>query len=197
MKYERTLIGIKPDGIQRGLIGEIIKRFEQSGMKLVAAKFIAPTKKQVRDHYYSEEWLVSTGKKTIEDYKKKGINIEKTPKEVGMMTFKKLLGYWTNRPTFLTVWQGPNVVEIARKIVGSTSPEAADVGSVRGDYSLESYAMADGLERALYNLIHASGSPKEAEKEIKVWFKKDEILKYDLFIEKLIHDKNWGKIKNK
>ena len=80
MKYERTLIAVKPDGVQRGLIGDVITRFENAGMKLVGAKFIAPTKKQVYEHYYSEEWLISTGSRTIESYEKKGIKINKTPK---------------------------------------------------------------------------------------------------------------------
>lgn len=195
MKYERTVIAIKPDGVQRGLIGEIISRFEKAGMKLVAGKFIAPTKKQVREHYYSEEWLMSTGTKTIESYAKKGIKVTKSAKEIGMMTLDKLMNYLSNRPTMFMVWEGPSVVEIGRKIIGHTSPELADVGSIRGDYSLESYGMADGLERALYNLTHASGSVDEAKKEMKIWFSKGEILEYDLFIEELVHNKNWGKIK--
>ncbi len=195
MKYERTVIAIKPDGVQRGLIGEIISRFEKAGMKLVAAKLIAPTKKQVHEHYYSEEWLISTGTKTIESYAKKGVKIKKTPKEVGKITLSNLTNYLSDRPIMFMIWEGPGVVEIGRKIIGHTAPELADVGSIRGDYSLESYDMADELERSIYNLTHASGSIEDAEKEMKLWFSKDEILEYDLFIEELIHNKNWGKIK--
>lgn len=195
MKYEQTLVAIKPDGVQRGLIGEIISRFERAGMKMVAAKFIAPTKEQVHKHYYSEEWIISTGTKTLESYAKKGIKVDKTPKEIGMMTLEKLLNYWTQRPTMVMIWEGPSVVEITRKLIGHTSPELADVGSIRGDYSLESYSMADGLERALYNLVHASGSVEEAQNEIKLWFKENEILNYDLFVEELVHNKDWGKVK--
>lgn len=195
MKKEKTLIAIKPDGIQRGLIGEIISRFEKAGMKLVAAKLIAPAREQVKKHYYSEEWLMSTGTKTIESYQKKGLKIDKTPREIGMITLNRLINYWTDRPVMMMVWEGQNVVQIARKIVGHTSPELADIGSIRGDYSLESYSMADGLDRALYNLIHASGAPDEAENEIKIWFSKKEILDYELFIEKLVVNQDWGKIK--
>lgn len=195
MKLERTLVAVKPDGVQRGLIGEIISRFEKAGMKMVAAKLIAPTKEQVYKHYYSEEWVISSGTRTLESYAKKGIKVDKTPKEIGMMTLEKLLSYWTDRPTMIMIWEGPGVVEVTRKLIGHTSPELADVGSIRGDYSLESYSMADGLERALYNLVHASGTSEEAENEIKIWFKAEEILDYTLFIEELIHNKNWGKIK--
>lgn len=195
MKYERTVIAVKPDGIQRGLVGEIMSRFEKAGMKLVAAKLIVPTKEQVKKHYYSEEWLLSTGTKTIESYAKKGIKLDKKPKEVGMMTLEKLVNYLSDRPMMFMVWEGPGVVTIGRKIIGHTAPELADVGSIRGDYSLESYEMADGLDRALYNLTHASGSVEDAEKEMKLWFNKDEIYEYDLFIEELVHNKNWGRIK--
>lgn len=192
---EKTLIAVKPDGVQRLMIGEIISRFEKAGMKLVGAKFIAPTKQQVKKHYYTEEWLMSTGTKTIENYKKNGIKINLTAREIGLKTLDRLVDYWYKRPTMLMIWEGPNVVTIARKILGSTSPQDADVGTIRGDYSLESYAMADGLDRALYNLVHGSGSVEEADKEIDIWFDKKEILDYELFLEKLIHDKDWGRIK--
>jgi len=197
MQIQKTMVGIKPDGIQRNLVGEIISRFEKAGMKLIGAKLIAPTKEQIKKHYYSEEWLMSCGTNTLKSYQEKGIDLGLKPREVGLRTLKMLIDYLSDRPFMLMVWEGPNVVEIARKIIGKTAPSASDVGSIRGDYSLESYAMADGLERALYNLIHASGSTKDAQKEIKLWFGKDEILDYELFLEKLIHDKNWGKIKKR
>jgi nucleoside-diphosphate kinase len=195
MKKERTLIAIKPDGVQRQLVGEVISRFEKASMKLAAAKFIAPSRAQVKKHYYSEEWLLSTGENTLKSYKEKGLKINLTAREIGLKTLNRLIDYWTDRPTMLMIWQGPNVVQIARKILGSTSPQDADVGSIRGDYSLESYAMADNLDRSIYNLVHASGSPAEAEKEIKIWFKKSEILDYDLFLEQLLHNRNWGRVK--
>jgi len=195
MTKEKTVIAIKPDGIQRGLIGEIISRFERAGMKMVAAKLLCPTKVQVEKHYVYGDWLYNTGKKTIESYEKKGMKITGKPEEIGKKTLNKLINYLVDRPVFFMVWQGPGVVEIARKIIGHTSPQMADIGSVRGDYGLESYAMADGLDRALYNMIHASGTPEEAEHEMTVWFKPAELLNYDLFLEELVHNKNWGKIK--
>lgn len=196
MKKERTFIAVKPDGIQRHLIGEIIKRFENRGLKLVAAKMIAPSKELVLKHYPDDEnWYLSLGTRTLEGYKERGIKIDKTALEIGRMIRQQLIDYVAGRPVLAMVWEGPHAVELGRKTAGHTNPLKADVGSIRGDYSMESYFLADEMQRAIQNLIHTSGSPEEAEKEISLWFKDKEILDYDLLSAGVTLTMAWGKVK--
>lgn len=198
MKQERTFIAIKPDGLQRHLMGEIIKRFENRGLKLVAAKLTAPTKETVLKQYPDDEkWYVTLGNRTLAGYAERGIKINKTPIEIGKMIRAQLIDYVSDRPVLAMVWEGPHAVELGRKTVGHTNPLKADVGSIRGDYSMESYFLADEMERAIQNLIHASGSPEEAENEIKIWFEEDELLDYDLLSAEVTLGKDWGKIRRK
>lgn len=193
---ERTLIAIKPESIQRHLIGEFIQKFERRGLKLLACKMIAPTKEQVENHYPDDEaWYVSSGTKTYNNYKERGIDPGMTPIELAKRTRQRLVEHLTDRPLILMVWQGPHAVALGRKTAGATNPLIADIGSIRGDYSMESYELADDIERAIHTLIHASGSPKEAEDEIKIWFEKGEILDYDLVTESVFYKKDWGKIR--
>jgi len=196
MKKERTFLAIKPDGIQRHLIGEIIKRFENRGLKLVAAKMVAPNREQVLKHYPDDEnWYVSLGTRTLEGYKEKGVKIDKTPIEIGKMIREQLVDYVSERPMLAMVWEGPHAVELGRKTAGHTNPLKADVGSIRGDFSMESYFLADDMQRAIQNIIHASGSSEEAEREIKIWFDNDEILNYELLSAAVTLGKDWGKVK--
>jgi nucleoside-diphosphate kinase len=195
-KPERTLIIVKPEAIQRHLIGEIITKFEKRGLKLVAAKLVAPDVEQVRRHYPGDEaWLISSGTKTLENYKAKGIDPGKTARELALMTQEKLLRHLSDRPVLATVWEGPHAVILGRKTAGATNPLVADIGSIRGDYGTDSYEAADELERALHTLIHASGSVDEAKAEIKVWFTPEEILAYDLIDEDVFYSQDWGKVK--
>lgn len=196
MRKERTLIAIKPDGIQRHLIGEIIKRFENRGLKLIAAKLVAPKRDKVLEHYPDDEnWYVSLGTRTLEGYKERGVKIDKTPMEIGKMIREQLVDYISDRPLLVMVWEGPHAVDLGRKTAGHTNPLKADVGSIRGDFSMESYFLADDMQRAIQNLIHASGSPEEAEREIKIWFKDEEILEYELLSAAVTLGKDWGKVK--
>ena len=195
-QQERTFIAIKPDGIQRHLIGEIIERFENRGLKLIAAKLIAPTKEMVLKQYPDDdEWYVSLGTRTIAGYEERGIKIDKTPIEIGKMIREQLVDYISERPVLAQVWEGPHAVELGRKTVGHTNPLKADVGSVRGDYSMESYFLADDMQRALQNMVHASGSVEEAKNEIAIWFDESEILDYDLLSQEVTFGKNWGKVR--
>jgi len=196
MKKERTLIFIKPESIQRHLIGEFISKFEHRGLKLVAAKLIAPTKEQVGKHYPDDDaWYIPTGTKTFESYKAKGIDVKETPRELAMIVRKRLIEHFADRPLLLLIWEGPHAVALGRKTAGSTNPLAADIGSIRGDYSFESYDLADSIERATHTLVHASGSPEEAEDEIKLWFKPEEVLDYDMALESVFYQKDWGRVK--
>lgn len=194
---ERTLVLIKPDGIQRSLIGEIIKRYERTGLKLVGLKFLIPSEKIIEKHYLIDDgWLESVGKNTIASYEGKGNKPPfKNPKEGGQWILDKLKKFLSAGPVVAMIWQGNEAVGIVRKITGGTEPLSSDVGTIRGDLTLDSYPLADTDIRAIRNLVHASGTPKEAEKEIKVWFDKSEILKYRLIQEEILYDVNLDKIK--
>jgi len=189
-KEERTLVIIKPDGIQRTLVGEIIKRYERLGLKLCGIKMMVPTKKHVKEHYTLDpEWRRITGEKTIASYKEKGFKPwTEDPLEVTEKLLKTLARYMTSGPVIAMVWQGAHVIEIVRKMTGSTEPLHSDVGTIRGDYVLDSYQMADTDQRAIRNLVHASGSVKEAEKEIPHWFSDDEVVDYRLVQEQILYD---------
>lgn len=196
MKRERTLIAIKPESIQRHLVGEFITKFEKRGLKLVAAKLIAPTEEQIGAHYPDDDaWYIPTGTKTLEGYKARGIDPGKTPRELAQRIRQRLLDHFVGRPLFLMVWEGPHAVALGRKTAGSTNPLVADIGSIRGDYSFESYEFADEIDRAVHTLVHASGAVDEAEKEINLWFKPEEILDYDLVLETVFYSQDWGRSK--
>ena len=192
LKQEKTLILIKPDGVQRSLIGEIIKRFERSGLKLVALKMAVPTAELVEKHYLTDpEWRRKTGEKTIESYKKRGKNPPSVdPLEITKVVLENLKRYMSSGPVVAMVWQGLHAVPIVRKITGGTEPLTSDVGTIRGDYTVDSYEISDIDGRAVRNLIHASGSPDEAEKEIPIWFKDHELFGYKLVQESILYDVN-------
>jgi len=191
---ERTLVIIKPDGVQRTLIGEIIKRYERTGLKMVAMKMLIATPEMAEKHYYDvggDAWIKEVGRKAAEAYAAKG---EKSPyathEENGWAILKSNAKYLSSGPVVAMVWQGANAVELVRKITGSTAPLNADMGTIRGDYTLDSYALADLDRRSIRNLIHASGAVDEAEKEIPIWFSKKELLEYRLIAEEILYDVN-------
>ena len=192
MKKERTLVIVKPDGVQRSLIGEIIKRFERSGLKLAAIKMMVPTAEHVEQHYSLDpEWRRVTGEKRINKARERG---EKPPSEdpleITAIILNNLKEYLSSGPVVCMVWQGAHAVELVRKITGGTEPRSSDVGTIRGDYVLDSYNMADADGRAIRNLLHASGSVAEANKEISHWFKPEEIINYRLVQEAILYDVN-------
>lgn len=194
---ERSLVLIKPDGVQRSLIGEIIKRYERSGFKLVGLKFLIPKKEEIERHYLIiDTWLQAVGEKSMKAYIKKGLKPPfDDPVKCGKKVLENLKNYLTAGPIVAMVWQGNEVVSIIRKITGETEPTTSDVGTIRGDFTLDSYQLADTDGRAVRNLIHASATPEEAEKEIKVWFKEDELIKYRLFQEEILYNVNLDRIK--
>jgi nucleoside-diphosphate kinase len=173
---ERTLVLIKPDGVQRGLVGEILSRFERCGLKVIGMKMVYPNEKLAGDHYIADEdWLNTVGEKAKDAYKKQGVTVTKTNKEIGLQIRDQLIKYLVMSPVVAFVLEGHNAVKHVRKIVGATSPGDATPGTIRGDYSFDSYALADKKKRPIQNLIHASGEVHEAEREIGLWFKKEEI----------------------
>ncbi|MFA4941509.1 MAG: nucleoside-diphosphate kinase [Patescibacteria group bacterium] len=198
-KSERTLVIIKPDGVQRSLIGEIIKRYERTGLKLSAIKMVIPTEEMGIKHYYEvggDAWVEEVGRKARASYEKKGLESPyKTNKENGEAVMRSNAKYLSSGPVIAMIWQGNQAVQLVRKITGGTEPLTSDVGTIRGDFTLDSYAIADTDGRSVRNLIHASGSTEEAEKEIAIWFDKNEILKYNHLQEKILYDVNLDGIK--
>jgi len=189
---ERTLVIIKPDGVQRGLMGEIIMRFEKKGLKITAMKMTWPSLELVQKHYdQPESAMIALGERTIAAYKEKGITINKNPIDIAKDIQKKLHVYMTVGPVLAMVIEGAHAVAHVRKIRGKTNPLDADIGSITADLSIDSYFISDEDQRAIRNLVHASGTTQEAEYEINLWFKKEEVSKYDLAIEKVLYDVEW------
>lgn len=196
-KKERTLVIIKPDGIQRGLVGEIVSRFEASGLKLVAMKMMVATPELVEKHYTLDpEWLRIAGEKSIKNAKEKGHKVlSEDPIQTGNLVLNSLKKYITSGPIVSMVWEGSHAVAIVRKMVGSTEPLTSDVGTIRGDFVIDSYQLSNHDGRAIRNLVHASGSVKEAEDEIKHWFNESEIINYTHIQEKILYDINMDGVK--
>ncbi|HEY4513744.1 MAG TPA: nucleoside-diphosphate kinase [Candidatus Paceibacterota bacterium] len=188
---ERTLVLLKPDAIQRSLIAEIISRYERLGLKLIGLKMVVPTAKEVEGHYTLDpDWRRVTGEKTINSYRDRGLPPpSEDPLQITAVILKNLIKYLTSGPVIAMVWQGAHSVELVRKITGGTEPRSAQVGTIRGDFVPDSYIMADQDTRAVRNLLHASGSVKEAEMEIPHWFKKEELIDYRVTHEDILYSK--------
>ncbi len=195
-KAERTLVVIKPDGIQRSLIGEIMERYERTGLKLVAIKMLRVTGDFIETHYTLDpEWRRITGEKTIKGYTDKGLVPPVTdPFEVTGILLEKLKRYMTSGPVIAMVWEGTHAVQIVRKITGGTEPLTAAIGSIRGDFLVDSYQISDIDSRSIRNLVHASGSREEADMEIPHWFKEDELINYTHHQEKILYAKELNDI---
>ncbi len=151
MAEERAYIMIKPDGVQRGICGEIISRFEKKGYKLMAMKLYSPTKELLEEHY--------------KDLKEKPF-------------FPKLVNYMLMGPVICMIWQGKDAVKTGRKMLGATNPLNSEPGTIRGDYCIETGR----------NVIHGSDSVESAEREIKLWFKDEEIQKYTRTVDQWIYE---------
>ncbi len=191
-KNERTLVIIKPDGIQRNLVGEIVSRYERAGLKLVAMKMMVANADLVEKHYTLDpEWLRLAGEKSIKSAKEKGHTpLSEEPIEVGNIVLDSLKKYITSGPIIAMIWEGSHAVSIVRKIVGSTEPLSSDVGTIRGDFVIDSYQVSNHDGRAIRNLVHASGSVSEANDEIKHWFKSEEVIDYKHIQETILYDVN-------
>ena len=191
-KQEKSLVLVKPDGVQRGLVGEAIRRYEQCGLKLVAIKMVIPTKEQALAHYAVDPpWAFKTGTKSLESWKAKGLTPPtEDPIELAEGVRKQLVEFLSSGPVVAMVWQGMNAIGVIRKITGGTEPLTSVPGTIRGDYTIDSYSAADTDKRAVRNIIHASGAVDEAEKEMALWFKPEEILNYRLVSEEIIYDVN-------
>jgi nucleoside-diphosphate kinase len=185
---ERTLVLIKPDGVQRGIVGEIIVRFEKCGLKIIGMKMVYPDEELAGNHYQAdEEWLFSVGRKSKNAYEKRGVKSDKSEREIGVEIRGQLIKYLTMSPVVALVLEGHNAVAHVRKIVGPTSPGDALPGTIRGDFSFDTYQLADNSARPIQNLIHASGEVDEANREIKLWFKDKELHDWHRIDESLLY----------
>lgn len=192
-RKEQTLILAKPDALQRGLIGEIIGRFELKGYKLIALKMTKPSKDHVRKHYLpTKQQLEGMGNKTLENFKKHSIDPVKQMGSSDPMKIGEIINEWnvdflSSGPVVAIVLQGLHAVEMGRKIVGATIPANAEMGTIRGDFSSDSPLLANQDKRTIRNLVHASGSVEEAEREIKHWFTPKELHDYKRADEEVIY----------
>lgn len=179
---ERTLVLVKPDGVKRGLVGEIISRFEKTGLRLIGLKMVIIPPEMAFKHYgYSKEWFKKVGEKVLAFYREHGRDPGEElgtmePEEVGKMVQKWNVDYLTAGPVVAMVWEGPHAVEVVRKIVGPTYPHQAPPGTIRGDFAIDSPFTSNMEKRSVHNLIHASGTAEEAKLEIELWFKEKEII---------------------
>ena len=163
---EKTLVVIKPDGIERNLVGTIISYYEKGGMKVIAMKTMMVTKELVAKHYPDdEEYLITLGKKS-----EKAGDVVKDYKQQGKMIVEGVRRYITRGPVIAIILEGENAIKRVREITGYTDPKSADKGTIRGDFGKDSILEANSQKRSVQNLIHASGTPDEAKKEIKLWF---------------------------
>lgn len=184
IKQEKTLVLVKPDGVKRGLIGEIIKRIERRGLKIIALKMLAVDRAHLENHFpKSDEWVGRLGDKglaTFADYKldpKEHLGTGDRM-EIGKMVKESLFEYMTSGPIAAMVVEGIHAIDMVRKLAGHTLPFKAEMGTLRGDYSVDSPTVANVEGRAIHNIMHASETPEEAGNEIALWFKKDELHSY-------------------
>lgn len=195
-KKERTFVILKPDAIQRGLVGEIIKRIENTGLKLVAMKFTNATEEQLWTHYNKDDaWFEKQGQRVLDQRRAAGLPIEKKAIEYGREIIKALIKFMTCSPVIMMVWEGNQAVGIIKKLVGATEPLSSDGGTIRGDFTLDSYELANLDDRAIRNLVHCSDPVADAEREIPLWFTSEEIMKYRLIAEQVLYDVNLDGIK--
>lgn len=183
-RTERTLVLVKPDGVQRGLVGEILGRLERAGLKIVGLKMLTAPQDLLERHYpEDEEFLRTIGSKTKEAFDTYGLDVRERmgtddPREVGARVREWLVAFMSSAPIIAAVVEGVHAVSVVRKIVGKTLPVFAEPGTVRGDLASDSPTLANLESRPVRNLVHASGTLEEARFEIELWFRQDEIWPY-------------------
>ncbi|MEK7515215.1 MAG: nucleoside-diphosphate kinase [Patescibacteria group bacterium] len=152
---ERTLVLLKPDALDCGIVGEVITRFERVGLKMVGVKMLVSEKDTAEKHY-----------------------TEDLAKRRGEAIRNLMISMLTSGPIIALALEGVDAIEVVRKMIGSTEPKAAAPGTIRGDYTHVSYRYADSKGMGIFNLIHASDSPENADAELRVWFKPEELVSH-------------------
>ena len=184
LKEETTILLVKPDGVKRGLTGHIVSRIEMRGLKIIALKLIHTTEEHAAAHYPNTEgWLRGMGEKSLENYQALGVDPKEAmgttdPLEIGKMIQQWNVDFLTSGPVVAMAIKGVHAIAAVRKIVGKTIPAQAEMGTIRGDFSVDSAALANAGKRAVHNVVHASGDPEEAKHEIDHRFSKEEIHDY-------------------
>ena len=189
---EQTLAIIKPDGVQRGLVGDIIHRFERAGLKIIGMKMEWADKEMVGKHYEdNHDYLKSVGQKALEAAASRGETMKETALEIGQRVRKSNMRYMAVGPVVAFVLEGNTAVQTVRNIIGGTNPLTADIGTIRGDLTIDDFTQADREKRSTRNLMHASGTVAEAQREIPLWFSKKELHDYQTVMDKVLHEADW------
>jgi nucleoside-diphosphate kinase len=194
-KKERTFVILKPDAIQRGLIGEIIQRFERIGLKIVGMKMHMADEAKLWEHYHKDEaWFLKKGEKIVANKQSLGHTVDKEAIEYGKDIIRAVVSYMRAGPVISLVLEGNNAANVVKRIVGGTEPATADSGTIRGDFALDSYYLCDvDGSRGMRNLIHCTDTADgegAAEREIGIWFAQEELVAYRLISEAMLYDVN-------
>ena len=183
--FERVVVAVKPDGVKRALTGEVLRRMEMVGLKMIAGKMEVPTQAQAKLNYpdvetpEGHEWMINLGRKTLKTYEENGKDVKAelgtdNPEILGQKIYDKLIEYLTSGPMVVMVWEGHQAVSQARAVAGDTTPSRAVPGTLRGDLAFDSQILGNIQGRIVVrNVLHVSGTPEEALQEIANWFGED------------------------
>ncbi|GMU25918.1 nucleoside-diphosphate kinase [Candidatus Uhrbacteria bacterium UHB] len=190
MNMQKTLVLIKPDGVARGHVGDIISRFERAGLKLVAIKMILPKHEDVDRHYaLTDEWMQGVYNKAKSKYAEEGREFPfPNWQSYGQDIKNGLVRFLKSGPIVAMVLEGEQAIPLVRKLVGATEPASALPGTIRGDFSLDTYSLANEQHRSIRNLIHASGTPEEAKTEIGIWFTEEDLQSYEHVLDNALYN---------
>jgi len=183
-KEEKTIVLIKPDGVKRGLVGEIISRIEKRGLKIISLEMIQATREQIDEHYPKDEkWVRRLGEKTLKNYQDFGFDAKKElgttePLEIGKLVRRWLIDYLISGPMVKMVIKGIHAIKMVRKLAGVSMPTEAEMGTIRGDFSVDDATAANRDKRAIHNIVHASETTEEAKHELDFWFAAEDIYDY-------------------
>ena len=192
---ERSLIILKPDAVQRSLMGEIIGRFERKGLKLVGFKFVTPDEEHLFAHYNKDDaWFEKKGANMVANLKEQGQEPEKEAIEYGKDIIRAVVKEMQSSPVLAIVVEGGDAINQVTKLVGTTEPATADIGTIRGDFSIDTYSHTTFEDRSIRNLIHCSDVPEEAEREIALWFDESELMSYTTAQERIMYDAHFDNI---
>jgi nucleoside-diphosphate kinase len=189
---ERTLVLVKPDGVKRGIVGRVLTRFEEAGLKIVGLKLVQVTREHAENHYpNTTEWIKGMGEKTLQTYRDQGKDplVEigtDDPMEIGNMIKNWNVDYLTSGPLVALVLEGAHAISVVRKMCGFTLPAFAEPGTIRGDFSITSPIIANELKSAVRNIVHASSDQEEASYEINYWFSEEELSVYESAAERVM-----------
>ncbi len=186
---DTSLVLIKPDGVQRSLVGNMINRFEERGLKIIGLKMLMPTQDQCEEHYNKDDaWFTRKGEEIVAEMKKDNLPVERAAVEYGRDIIRNIVQYMTGGPVVAMVLQGHAVPDVVSQMVGSTEPVSADIGTIRGDFTIDSYYLSTIDKRAVRNLIHCSEDKKEAVRETAIWFNENELMNYATAHERILYD---------